>query len=78
MGCDGGYASGAFQWIINNGGIATELSYPYLQQVKNFAVINSPDDFDSDAIEKTGRLVQLQRQKQWHQSEGLRQRHQRL
>eukprot|EP01094_Clydonella_sp_ATCC50884_P028884 TRINITY_DN8820_c0_g1_i5.p1 TRINITY_DN8820_c0_g1~~TRINITY_DN8820_c0_g1_i5.p1 ORF type:complete len:543 (-),score=133.95 TRINITY_DN8820_c0_g1_i5:33-1661(-) len=32
MGCGGGFASGAFQWIIDNGGIATESSYPYLMQ----------------------------------------------
>jgi len=32
LGCDGGYASSAMQWIVNNGGIATEASYPYLQQ----------------------------------------------
>eukprot|EP01097_Dermamoeba_algensis_P006025 TRINITY_DN3794_c0_g1_i1.p1 TRINITY_DN3794_c0_g1~~TRINITY_DN3794_c0_g1_i1.p1 ORF type:complete len:548 (+),score=128.28 TRINITY_DN3794_c0_g1_i1:67-1710(+) len=31
-GCDGGDASGAYQWIIDNGGIATEQSYPYLGQ----------------------------------------------
>jgi len=32
LGCDGGYAAPAMQWIINNGGIATELSYPYLME----------------------------------------------
>jgi hypothetical protein len=29
-GCDGGFAGPAFQWIIDNGGIATEQGYPYL------------------------------------------------
>jgi len=29
-GCDGGFAAPAFQWIINNGGIANELDYKYL------------------------------------------------
>jgi len=32
QGCNGGFASVVFQWIINNGGIATEASYPYLMQ----------------------------------------------
>jgi len=32
MGCGGGYASGAFQWIIDHKGIATEKHYPYLMQ----------------------------------------------
>jgi len=31
-GCDGGFAAPAFWWIQNNGGIATETSYPYLMQ----------------------------------------------
>eukprot|EP01101_Sappina_pedata_P012361 TRINITY_DN8472_c0_g1_i1.p1 TRINITY_DN8472_c0_g1~~TRINITY_DN8472_c0_g1_i1.p1 ORF type:complete len:541 (+),score=133.61 TRINITY_DN8472_c0_g1_i1:3-1625(+) len=31
-GCNGGDAPPAFQWIINNGGIATESHYPYLAQ----------------------------------------------
>lgn len=30
--CDGGQSWGAFQWVIDNGGIATEQSYPYLMQ----------------------------------------------
>eukprot|EP01125_Pyxidicula_operculata_P001322 TRINITY_DN11217_c0_g1_i1.p1 TRINITY_DN11217_c0_g1~~TRINITY_DN11217_c0_g1_i1.p1 ORF type:complete len:567 (-),score=155.92 TRINITY_DN11217_c0_g1_i1:78-1553(-) len=29
-GCDGGFAPSAFQWIINNGGIALESEYNYL------------------------------------------------
>lgn len=32
QGCNGGFASVVMQWIINNGGIATEASYPYLMQ----------------------------------------------
>jgi len=32
QGCDGGFASGALQWIIDNGGIATEANYPYIMQ----------------------------------------------
>eukprot|EP01112_Ceratiomyxa_fruticulosa_P004069 TRINITY_DN1440_c0_g4_i1.p1 TRINITY_DN1440_c0_g4~~TRINITY_DN1440_c0_g4_i1.p1 ORF type:complete len:560 (+),score=144.78 TRINITY_DN1440_c0_g4_i1:51-1682(+) len=32
QGCGGGFAASAFQWIIDNGGIATETSYPYLMQ----------------------------------------------
>ena len=32
LGCQGGFASGAYQWIINNNGIATEKHYPYLMQ----------------------------------------------
>jgi C1A family cysteine protease len=32
QGCDGGFASGVYQWIIDNGGIATEAAYPYLMQ----------------------------------------------
>jgi len=32
MGCDGGYAAGAMQWIVDNGGIALENNYPYLSQ----------------------------------------------
>lgn len=31
-GCNGGFASVVLQWVINNGGIATEASYPYLMQ----------------------------------------------
>lgn len=32
QGCNGGFASVVFQWIINNDGIATEAGYPYLMQ----------------------------------------------
>jgi C1A family cysteine protease len=32
QGCNGGYASVVMQWMINNGGLATEASYPYLMQ----------------------------------------------
>lgn len=32
LGCGGGFASGAYQWIINNKGIATETRYPYIMQ----------------------------------------------
>jgi len=32
QGCNGGYASVVMQWIMNNGGMATEKSYPYLMQ----------------------------------------------
>jgi len=32
FGCNGGYAAPAFQWIMNNKGIATESDYPYLAQ----------------------------------------------
>jgi len=32
QGCNGGFASVVMQWIINNGGLATEASYPYLMQ----------------------------------------------
>eukprot|EP01111_Echinosteliopsis_oligospora_P002656 TRINITY_DN1401_c0_g1_i2.p1 TRINITY_DN1401_c0_g1~~TRINITY_DN1401_c0_g1_i2.p1 ORF type:complete len:520 (+),score=133.00 TRINITY_DN1401_c0_g1_i2:30-1562(+) len=32
QGCGGGFASTVYQWIIDNGGIATEKSYPYLMQ----------------------------------------------
>jgi len=31
-GCDGGFAPGALQWIINNGGIALESDYSYKMQ----------------------------------------------
>eukprot|EP00698_Gefionella_okellyi_P008361 TRINITY_DN206_c0_g1_i1.p1 TRINITY_DN206_c0_g1~~TRINITY_DN206_c0_g1_i1.p1 ORF type:complete len:545 (-),score=129.87 TRINITY_DN206_c0_g1_i1:23-1432(-) len=30
--CDGGESWGAYQWVQDNGGIATEQSYPYLMQ----------------------------------------------
>ena len=30
QGCDGGYASEAFKYVIENGGINTEVNYPYL------------------------------------------------
>nr|BAW35427.1 cysteine protease [Drosera adelae] len=29
-GCNGGYADGAYNWIINNRGVTTEASYPYV------------------------------------------------
>jgi len=29
-GCDGGFAAPAFDWIMRNGGIATQEEYPYL------------------------------------------------
>jgi len=29
-GCDGGFAAPAMDWVMNNGGIATEAEYPYL------------------------------------------------
>ncbi|EGG24016.1 counting factor associated protein [Cavenderia fasciculata] len=32
MGCNGGFASNAYQYIMNAGGIATESDYPYLMQ----------------------------------------------
>jgi len=32
QGCGGGYAANAFEFIMSNGGIATEHSYPYLMQ----------------------------------------------
>jgi cathepsin L len=32
LGCNGGFAAPAYQWIINNGGIATESDYVYLAQ----------------------------------------------
>jgi C1A family cysteine protease len=32
LGCDGGYAAAAMQWAVDNGGLATEMSYPYLMQ----------------------------------------------
>jgi C1A family cysteine protease len=32
LGCDGGFAAPAMQWVIDNGGIATEAHYPYLMQ----------------------------------------------
>lgn len=32
LGCDGGFAAFALQWAIDNGGWATEQSYPYLMQ----------------------------------------------
>jgi C1A family cysteine protease len=32
LGCDGGYAAGALQWLIDNGGIAREEHYPYLME----------------------------------------------
>jgi len=28
-GCEGGYHFHAFEWVIENGGIATEVDYPY-------------------------------------------------
>ncbi|GAB2231366.1 hypothetical protein Droror1_Dr00010372 [Drosera rotundifolia] len=28
-GCNGGYAAGAYDWIIRNGGVANESAYPY-------------------------------------------------
>lgn len=34
MGCDGGQTAGALQWVMDNGGIATESSYRYLMQVR--------------------------------------------
>jgi len=32
QGCGGGYAANAFEFIMSNGGIGTEKSYPYLMQ----------------------------------------------
>lgn len=32
LGCDGGFAPVVLQWVIDNGGVATEASYPYLMQ----------------------------------------------
>ncbi|KAI9072215.1 hypothetical protein K1719_045818 [Acacia pycnantha] len=31
-GCSGGRSSGTFEWVINNGGITDETSYPYVAQ----------------------------------------------
>jgi len=48
QGCNGGEASFVYQWIINNGGIATEASYPYLMQ----------DSFCKASNTKSGIVVQ--------------------
>eukprot|EP01116_Phalansterium_solitarium_P008750 TRINITY_DN22712_c0_g1_i1.p1 TRINITY_DN22712_c0_g1~~TRINITY_DN22712_c0_g1_i1.p1 ORF type:complete len:543 (+),score=146.50 TRINITY_DN22712_c0_g1_i1:426-2054(+) len=68
MGCDGGYAAPAIQWVINNGGIATEASYRYLMQdgycnatdisggitVKGYVNVSSSEDALQDAVATAG------------------------
>jgi len=68
QGCNGGYASAVYQWMINNGGVATESSYPYLMQngfckandhssgvvVKGYVNVTSGEASLQDAIANKG------------------------
>ncbi|KAL9269857.1 Senescence-specific cysteine protease SAG39-like protein, partial [Drosera capensis] len=41
-GCSGGYATGAYDWIINNGGVTTESAYPYVDYQQNGCYYGRP------------------------------------
>jgi len=68
MGCNGGFAAPAYQWIIDNGGIATEKDYPYLAQdgfcrsadhasgVQVIGYVNVTKDSENDLMNAVGSI----------------------
>lgn len=68
LGCDGGFAAAALAWAIENGGLATETTYPYLMQdhwcnaadkssgvvIKGYVNVTEGEDNLQDAIAAVG------------------------